>query len=134
MSDIDWSEVEKAILTHFSTWTSTSIKYPFQAVCPSGETWLELHFLGETGEFTRLSGPSRGYLQLHIGIFSKEENQYSIVTAFKTLSDFLKQVSLSSTNYIVRFGGIAAVDLPSNKEEIIRHRACTVQASVLEKQ
>jgi hypothetical protein len=134
---MDWIEVEKTIFTYIATWTETAILWPGQAVRPTGETWIEPHIISCDSDFVGKTDKERATILVQIGIFSRSQNQYSLSSILKELSDFLHQKDLVSTNYTIRFGDLSSVPVywrgSENTEKNLQYRACSITARIWEK-
>jgi hypothetical protein len=134
---MDWPEIEKKIADYLATnWTATEIFWPGQSVRPSGNDWIEIHWLDTEEEYRRNSGPGRGSILFQISIFSRVENVFATGTLYKTLVSKLHQKNFKSTNYQIRFEEMAGTNIPwrgqDNIEKNVNFKACTIKARVWE--
>ena len=131
---MDWTTVKKAIVTYLATWSTSAIMYPGQSVRPTSTDWVEIHWLDHQEDFVPGNDSPRGYLLLHVGLFSKSENIYATDILQKELSAFLHQKDLKITGYMLRFGELSGTQIPwrgtENIEKEIQYRACSIRVAI----
>ena len=131
---MDWAEIDKAIFAKLDTWSEadTDIFYPNQAVLPATSAWCELHVLQRDAQISRITGKDEGELQIQLGVFSKSENVYAVPTLVASLMSLIQRVTLSTTNYYIRFREMTAEQI-SRDDRKIWFCACTITAHAQEK-
>jgi len=117
-------EVEQKIIEYIKeNWSTTPIDWGWQRQETTANSWIAIHFLSDIREASRKEDKFLNLL-LSIGVFSTDENLYSISDIMDGLRDLLEQKCLNSANFNIEFREFSVAMLPNetlSKNRMIKH-------------